>query len=440
MKEGSIIRRDSRESRDKVCIGTGTTYLGEQLVEVSHTAVLEQLERLLGSNQLRNSKRHQRLLTYLISASLRGESADIKERVIGAEVFGRPADYDVSIDPIVRGAIADLRKRLALYYAEAAHSDEVHVEVPLGAYVPRFFRPSFVTPGPDATGYAAAESGAILAAAPASFESTHEVVELKPSRFRNALRWILWTLAAPLLTAAMFAAYYYSPSQRQERAFKAFWAPLTGAPGNILLCVGSLDHIMQQPAVPNDTWMHVTLTRNHLDPNAAAAASNVASVLGAMGKRSDFRVAGTTTLADLRSQRAVYIGGASNPWAMRLQANLRFQIVHVESASLIVDFKEPRHTIASFDASERVGSISHDFGLITRTTDPLTGYPVIALAGLGSYGTFTASEFASEPQAIATAISRLSAGWEHRTVQIVATADVVDGKASPPRIVTMDIR
>lgn len=411
----------------------GVALLEQEAEAIPDSQVLEQLERLLASTQLRNSKRHHRLLSFLISASLRGENAEIKERVLGIEVFGRPADYDVSNDTIVRGAVADLRKRLTLYYADPSHVRELHIEVPLGGYVPRLYwpaaslRPSLITQPPLPSHEPEAEPASHVA-------PLHNVA----AGLRGSVT--KWAIVGIVLAATATLGWYVSPTQRVDRAFDSFWSAATEGSGSVLICVGSLNHIMLQPAVENDTWTHVTLTRNHIDPNAGAALMNVSSVLGAKGKKLKFVIADTATLADLRGQRAVYIGGRSNQWAVRLQSGLRFRISSANGASAILDTMAPAHAVATFDGNEQVSSISHDYGLITRAVDPLTELPVLALSGLGSYGTFTASEFVSDPRSVSVVIHKLPRGWEHETLQIVVRADVVDGKASPPQVVAFDVR
>src|SRR5579864_97271 len=56
---------------------------------------------------------------------------------IGAELFGRPAEFDTSNDGVVRVRAAEVRKRLAQYYREAT-STSVHIEIPPESYVPEF--------------------------------------------------------------------------------------------------------------------------------------------------------------------------------------------------------------------------------------------------------------------------------------------------------------
>ena len=62
--------------------------------------------------------------------------------MIGAEMFGRPVDYDTSNDAVVRVRATEVRKRLSQYYSEAAQTPVVRIELPSGSYVPEFHWPS----------------------------------------------------------------------------------------------------------------------------------------------------------------------------------------------------------------------------------------------------------------------------------------------------------
>ena len=66
--------------------------------------------------------------------TLAGNSADLKERTLGVEVFGRPPDYDTNADPVVRFTAGEVRKRLAQYYQEEGDTSPLRVGIPLGSY------------------------------------------------------------------------------------------------------------------------------------------------------------------------------------------------------------------------------------------------------------------------------------------------------------------
>ena len=79
-------------------------------------AIREQLERLVAHPLFSNSKRYPVLLSYAVDQTLRGNAAELKERSIGVEVFGRSSTYDANSDPVVRITAGEVRKRLMQYY------------------------------------------------------------------------------------------------------------------------------------------------------------------------------------------------------------------------------------------------------------------------------------------------------------------------------------
>src|SRR3954470_17435481 len=146
---------------------------GDGVLGHDHAAVHAQLARLLQSPHFRNSKRSQALLRFVVQAALAGEQHSVKERCIGAAVFGREAAYDTAEDPIVRNAAIEVRKRLAQYYLEPEHAAEVRIELPSGSYMPAFSAESDAVepamPRPKTPGYPlwwiAAAALAVIAAA-----------------------------------------------------------------------------------------------------------------------------------------------------------------------------------------------------------------------------------------------------------------------------------
>src|SRR5438105_1016353 len=89
------------------------------------------------SPAFRTSARCQSFLEHLIDKSLEGQDASLKERALAVEVFGRPAEANLSEDTIVRVSAREVRRRLAQYYgSEEAASDEIRIDLPTGSYVP----------------------------------------------------------------------------------------------------------------------------------------------------------------------------------------------------------------------------------------------------------------------------------------------------------------
>src|SRR5580658_2661826 len=122
----------------------GAALEGDNKVTLSpaaKNAIHEQLDRLLASSYFSHSKRFPNFLRFVVEQTLAGDADDIKERTLGIEIFGKDADYDTAADPIVRVTAAEIRKRVAQYYQDPAHNEEIRITLPSGAYVPQFHSP-----------------------------------------------------------------------------------------------------------------------------------------------------------------------------------------------------------------------------------------------------------------------------------------------------------
>jgi len=100
--------------------------------------VREQLKDVIASRAFGGSKRAQDFLQLIVEHALAGRYDSLRERTIGAEMFGRPIDYDTSNDAVVRVKATEVRRKLAQYYQELAKEPTVRIELPVGTYVPTF--------------------------------------------------------------------------------------------------------------------------------------------------------------------------------------------------------------------------------------------------------------------------------------------------------------
>src|ERR1700738_1632541 len=101
-------------------------------------AVRKQLERVLGSHGFVRNELLSRFLRVVVERHLEGRDGDLKESVIGVEVFGRKPAFDPKRDSTVRSEAGRLRARLAEYYAGEGSRDPVIIELPKGGYAPAF--------------------------------------------------------------------------------------------------------------------------------------------------------------------------------------------------------------------------------------------------------------------------------------------------------------
>jgi len=104
-------------------------------------AVEAQVARILTSETFSTSERSKTFLAFVVRQALLGKGAELKELVIGTELFGQ-ASFDPQRNSSVRSAANRLRTKLAAYYSREGCDDDVVITLPEGAYVPRFaFKP-----------------------------------------------------------------------------------------------------------------------------------------------------------------------------------------------------------------------------------------------------------------------------------------------------------
>jgi tetratricopeptide (TPR) repeat protein len=106
--------------------------------EVSVELAKEELQRLLGDERFRASERQRDILIYLAERRFSGHRENVKAYSIALDVLGRPADFDASIDPIVRIEISRLRTTLISYYSVFGAEFGVSIDIPKGSYVAVF--------------------------------------------------------------------------------------------------------------------------------------------------------------------------------------------------------------------------------------------------------------------------------------------------------------
>jgi TolB-like protein/Flp pilus assembly protein TadD len=101
-------------------------------------AVREHLDRILTSPTFRQGDRLKRFLTFIVLEAVAGRRHELKEYVIGVQVFGKEDSFDPRTDPIVRVQARRLRAKLVRYYREEGRADETVIELPKGGYAPVF--------------------------------------------------------------------------------------------------------------------------------------------------------------------------------------------------------------------------------------------------------------------------------------------------------------
>ena len=285
-------------------------------------AIREQLERLLAHPLFANSKRYPALLAYTVEQTLLGNAAELKERSIAVEVFGRSPAYDANADPVVRITAGEVRKRLTQYYYDAAHrrrtGDRTADRL---SYVPAF------------RGSGTARRGAEVVPVP---EETAPYSETPPSvPGPNRTGRLAWWLAASAIvfvalaaTAGYVAGRRYRPQPPPPSNIDRFWEPVTGSLTPTTFCLGepakniNLDAINNYDAPVAEPKPEPLYFRLHYSGHLALAdvitLTRTVAALASLHK--SFRVvpASEASFGQLREGPVVLIGAFDNIWTLRV--------------------------------------------------------------------------------------------------------------------------
>src|SRR6516165_907765 len=97
-----------------------------------------ELVSILNGPAFQGSARSREFLRFVVEEALAGRQDLLKERTIGVSVMGKASDYDTGADSTVRVRANEVRKRLAAHYEALAPKAGIRIELPAGAYAPRF--------------------------------------------------------------------------------------------------------------------------------------------------------------------------------------------------------------------------------------------------------------------------------------------------------------
>jgi Tol biopolymer transport system component len=107
---------------------------------LGHDDISVEVGRILASGVFKRSGRLSRFLQFVVDSALEGKHEQLKEYVLGVEVYQKGADFDPRIDSTVRVEAARLRGKLREYYETEGRDDSVRIELPKGGYAPLFRR------------------------------------------------------------------------------------------------------------------------------------------------------------------------------------------------------------------------------------------------------------------------------------------------------------
>jgi hypothetical protein len=420
----------------------------------SRTELLDQLERLVSSKHFRNSKRYPSFLRFVVEQTLAGKTEALKERTLGVDVFARPSDYDTSDDPIVRVTAGEIRKRIAQYYQEPGHEDELRIDLPLGSYVPHFLPPSHPISTTEHNHLRNQHDLSMSSSTPAS---EHKPIESGPIAFtaeKSVLPARLWrrvflSVLLLLIAGVALLGVLLQRNRSRDQGINYFWRPVLASPATALIVIGvhSLDESGRDEPTSTNTSsirsgaedMLTSMIRYDMVPvSDIMSYSQVTDML--TRKNHPYRTKGSidTTLADLRQGPVILIGGLDNVWTRRLVAPLRYNFfASTQLESEIRDSKDSTR-VWKFNNMQPVSGESLDYAIVASYFDLAIGQHVLVVAGIGKAGTQTAAEFLTSDQDLKSWLTEEKVP-QGKNVELVLSTKILDGQPGPPHVVASSV-
>jgi hypothetical protein len=394
------------------------------LSEAEKTAVHEQLSRLLADAHFSHSKRLPSFLRFVTEQTLTGQAENIKERTLGIEIFGRDPGYDTASDPIVRVTAAEIRKRLAQYYQDPAHGEELRIALPSGSYIPQFLHPKGAN-DPVLKELELAGADALVLSEARSRAHSHSPLVLA---------------LACVVVASLSVGSVLLWQAVHRSALDFFWLPITDARSPVLLCIADqLQYSGLSLRDASDPTRQLLLKDNltavvfdDLNPII-----KVAGILQSSSKQYTIKSEGTTGLEDLRSGPTVFIGAFDNAWTLRLTNALRFHFANNADMSQfsIVDSLAPGQQRWVVDRSVQMATNNYrDYAIVARFTDANTGKLAVVAAGVGRGGTIAAGEFLTDSGDLAQLKRAAQAAGDKKNMEVVLSTQIIGGEPGSPKI------
>ena len=404
---------------------------GGSLTPNEIASIRELVNHILESDAFRGSERCKQFLGFVIERTLEGRQAEIKERTIGTEVFGRPADYEPVGDSIVRVKANEVRRRLARYYAEF-DAQPIRIDLPPGSYVPVIHR---VAPASQASGVPA---GLVMTSA-------------RPAAGKR--RRTLWMGAVALAAATLLAAAFLG-KWRSRGAMEDFWAPVTRSADAPILRLpeyqvymfsrrggeildGSASDATSIPLGPAEyrkvLGFHVSVPTFH-------AAMDLALFLQRHGRIPVFRVGADLPASELRSHPVIAISSRPSEWAMTEAPAMRFRFRPIEARTRLAYMIEDR---SHPEAGWRVDQVfpfedqTMDYALVSRIFDPSTRNVALSVSGLTSFGGQAAAAFLTNPDGWRQVVAKAPHDWADKNLQVVLQTALVGRTPSPAKVVAV---
>lgn len=410
-------------------------------------------QRVVASPHFARSRLLAGFLLYIVAETLQDRKSNITEHRIGVQVFDRAPGYSPVEDNIVRNYARQLRRRLAEYFAAEGATEPLHIDIPLGGYVPSF------APAGGAGAADQNDAGTI------PFDATSS------SGLNNGgRRWKRWILLAAsfaaysaiLIGLAWFAATRHAVGRTaadRTSPTQPLWSALFGGPANCYIVPAdaglNLLEDVSQHSLPlayyiNGSYLQLPLPR--LDQHSADDLRTQQftsfvdlQTVSALTRLPEFnpqrvivRFPRDLQLDDLKTANAVILGAeGSDPWTTLAESNANFRIVSnsdMQSDTLINS--KPLPGEASSYVSHWNDPAHETFSVIEYLPNLSGSGHILLLQGLDVAGTQAAAETMLHPRVITPILHRaIRPDGSLRYFEILLRSTSIESNATNTQVV-----
>ena len=425
------------------------------------TLLKRYLNEIIEGPAFKGSPRSAQFLEYIIWHSAAGKMADLKERTIGVELFGRSPAYDTGEDAIVRVTASDVRKRLVQHYSGVGNASEFRITLPSGGYVPELIR--IPRMGTDDLAHQLP-----LAGNPVELPVPRSVplVAREDATHFDWKYWILPILGIIALTTGIALSIMNPPvraitaGKRVKGSSSAPWATLFDGSRRVLIVASdpnieeiqrisrsslSLSDYANQSYLPPGTsnlspsqisFMKEILRGNKISAFDGSIIANLASLMTPGQNRLLVKAARNFRVKDLQTdENLVFLGSPrSNPWTSMFDPILDFRFAfntqtQRESIRNVHSGKgessEYIPTAGGFDTGE-------SYAIISVFHNPGYGGRVLIIAGASGEGTEAAGNLVADPARWAATLQscHLTQDASRQSLQVLLHLETMAGSPS----------
>ncbi len=356
-----------------------------------------QIEAICNSQTFRTRDSFRRLLTYLADKTLDGSAENLKEYILGVDLFGKPADYDPREDASVRVQISKLRQKLEEYYLSEGKDDPIIVELPRRQLALKFQH----RPVSGQTGDVAADD----------------------SRFsRRRLATVAAAIAVGLLGIGFWTGRQSSGHATADRPkspeLQTFWGPILDNRRPIVLCLGTplfvrfrgarvraqgvedFDDALSDPKLKK---IQSILGSPTMQPSyvftgvgEAGGAFQLAALFAHWNRDLQLRRNQSLTWEEISENNVIVLGSAKyNPQIRDLPAEQAFVVEQEGVANLKPRPGEPAKYFRQY-SGDTDRSILEDYAVISRLPGVNGQGEIVVLGGSATEGTAAAVDFVTD--------------------------------------------